>query len=152
VRFSIPSGWLIRIFLLGAAAAFAGFAQSHTTYGDRESLGNGYPRSFKHYGDDGALKSIGIRFDESVLTNLPTEPNDGNNSFDLNGDGVINLHVECMGGHQRIMFLPSDTQETPFKWVLVNWNTNGHAPPGIYTTPHFNFHFFIEAEWKTSEL
>jgi hypothetical protein len=145
LKLSTRRNRLSRIFLLGAAAALAGLAQTaHTTYGDHESLGNGYLHTFKHYSEDGALASIGVRFDESVLTNLPTEPNDGNNCYDLNGDGVINLHVECMGGHQRILFLPFGAQDTPFKWVLVNWNTHGHAPPGIYTTPHFDFHFFMQ--------
>lgn len=136
---------LNRIVILAAIATAAAVAQApKTTYGDRESLGNGYLRTFKHFGPEGVLTSIGVEFDEAVLTNLPSKPNDGNNCYDLDGDGVINLHSECMGGHQRIMSLPSETQETPFQWVLVNWNTHGHAPPGIYTVPHFDFHFYIQ--------
>jgi len=146
MKFFTQPSRVSRILFLGAAATLASFAQStHTVYGDQEALGKGYLRTFKHFGGDGSLISIGVKFDESVLTKLPTEANDGNNCFDLNGDGVINLHVECMGGHQRILFLPSDAQEaTPFQWVLVNWNTHGHAPPGIYTVPHFDFHFFMQ--------
>jgi hypothetical protein len=133
------------ITLLLTVATLTGFAQSpQISYGDRGSLGNGYLRTFKQFGEDGALNAIGVEFEEAMLTNLPFQANDGNNCFDMDGDGLIDLHKECMGGHQRILFLPFETHETPFQWVLVNWNTHGHAPPGIYTVPHFDFHFFIQ--------
>ena len=32
----------------------------------------------------------------------------------------------------------------PFKWVLLNWNPHGHIPHGIYDTPHFDIHFYME--------
>ena len=27
--------------------------------------------------------------------------------------------------------------------VTVDWNPHGHIPPGIYTVPHFDFHFYM---------
>ena len=33
----------------------------------------------------------------------------------------------------------------PFKWVLLNWNPNGHIPHGIYDVRHFDVHFYIES-------
>jgi hypothetical protein len=25
----------------------------------------------------------------------------------------------------------------------LNWNPGGHEPPGVYDTPHFDFHFYV---------
>jgi hypothetical protein len=35
---------------------------------------------------------------------------------------------------------------TPFKHALLDWNPNGHEPAGIYTLPHFDFHFYMTSE------
>ena len=31
---------------------------------------------------------------------------------------------------------------TPYQFVELNWNPQGHEPPGIYDLPHFDFHFY----------
>ena len=33
--------------------------------------------------------------------------------------------------------------KTAFNHVTINWNPHGHIPPGIYTVPHFDFHFYV---------
>jgi hypothetical protein len=39
--------------------------------------------------------------------------------------------------------LPSLAQKlTPFDHVSLDWNPEGHPPPGIYDVPHFDFHFY----------
>jgi hypothetical protein len=30
----------------------------------------------------------------------------------------------------------------PYKFMLFDWNPQGHAPPGVYDLPHFDFHFY----------
>ena len=80
-----------------------------------------------------------------MLSNLPSRPFDGNNCWDLNGDGMLSQEppFECTGGHQRILFLPQQqAKKTPFNWVLMNWNLLGHDPQGVYSVPHFDFHFY----------
>lgn len=33
--------------------------------------------------------------------------------------------------------------KTAFNHVTIDWNPHGHIPPGIYTVPHFDFHFYV---------
>lgn len=35
------------------------------------------------------------------------------------------------------------TTFTPFQFIMLNWNPNGHEPAGIYDVPHFDIHFYI---------
>jgi hypothetical protein len=35
------------------------------------------------------------------------------------------------------------TQLTPFNHVGLNWNPQGHEPPGIFDVPHFDIHFYM---------
>jgi len=48
-------------------------------------------------------------------------------------------------GHDNDLFLPlpSKSDVTPFKSVMVDWNKNGHEPAGVYTLPHFDLHFYM---------
>jgi hypothetical protein len=36
----------------------------------------------------------------------------------------------------------SDKAGVPFKSIMVNWNSSGHEPDGVYDKPHFDFHFY----------
>lgn len=130
--------------MLASAASALPAANTVMVYGDKTQLGNGSVQTYVEYEHKGPIRAIGVEFEEGLLTNLPTLASDGNNCYDMNGDGQIALHGECMGGHQRILFLSRGTDSTPFRWVLMNWNTHGHNPPGIYTVPHFDFHFYIQ--------
>lgn len=119
------------------------------TYGDRITLGNGQATTFIIVRRTGEPQVMGLEFEESMLDDLPYDPPfDGNNCFDINGDGEISFHdpVECAGGYQAILFFPKaivEEAELPFTWFLLNWNPVGHDPPGIYDRPHFDFHFYI---------
>ena len=124
-----------------------GKGRTRTYYGDRASLGDGTIQTYVRM-RRGKPRSVGVRFSESMLDNLPDTPFDGNNCYDVDGDGELNVAVhpfECMGGHQRILFMPPQAKDTPFTWVLLNWNLIGHDPPGVYLyKPHFDFHFYIQ--------
>lgn len=117
-------------------------------YGDAGDRGDGYFQTYAQYDDAGAPLAVGVNFPASTLQNLPTAMTDGNHCFDVNGDGVIQndmVGMECMGGHESVLFLPDvavNDPDMPFEWMLINWNTMGHAPPEIYTYPHFDFHFY----------
>lgn len=34
-----------------------------------------------------------------------------------------------------------DVAPAPFEHATLDWNPEGHPPPGIYTVPHFDVHF-----------
>lgn len=126
-------------------------------YGDSGARGNGTLTTYAQYADDGSPLALGVTFPASTLTGLPTAMTDGNHCFDVNGDGLINngpmdtsvdppIPMECMGGHESILYLPDSAiadADIPFEWMLINYNTMGHPPPGIYDSPHFDFHFYI---------
>ncbi len=116
------------------------FGRPITRYGDRLSLGNGriytYQTTLR-----GKPVALGVEFPKSTLSNLPTEPNDGLNCWDTNGDDNIDLHDECSGGHQRALFF--DSNLTPFKYITVDWEPHGHVPAGVYDRPHFDLHFYM---------
>jgi hypothetical protein len=50
------------------------------------------------------------------------------------------------GGHENDLVIPlhnKATETTPFKFIMLNWNQNGHEPSGVYDLPHFDFHFYM---------
>ena len=53
-------------------------------------------------------------------------------------------NTKCQHSHELVIPLPDAVarrDDVPFKWVLLNWNPEGHIPPGIYDVPHFDVHF-----------
>jgi len=119
---------------------------AHVT-GTVHPLGNGMVATYAEHDAHGAPRAIGVAFTASALTGLPTAVTDGNRCLDSNSDGKIDDATECSHWHERVLPLPSDVTrraDMPFKWVLLNWNPNGHIPHGVYDTPHFDLHFYIE--------
>jgi len=143
------------VLLLGLAALIAGLmawappkavsAPKEGKTGDRVRLGDGYLETYTQRSGDGTLTAMGLQFSSKALENLPTQPADGYNCVDVNGDKRITLEspTECVGGHQFVLSLPLGEDIGPFTWMLVNWNPNGHIPPGVYDVPHFDIHFYI---------
>jgi hypothetical protein len=115
--------------------------------GAPSGLGKGTVASYSEFDASGALKAIGVVFSASALEALPTAPSDGHRCFDANNDGVIDLSTECSTWHERVLPVPSEASQradVPFKWALLNWNPQGHIPPGVFDKPHFDVHFYIE--------
>jgi hypothetical protein len=110
------------------------------------NLGQGTVSSYSEIDDDGNPTAIGITFSAESLNNLPSG-SDGHHCFDKNNDGAMDKHDECLHGHEFVIPLPDSVtrnSDIPFKWVLLNWNPEGHIPPEIYDLPHFDIHFVIE--------
>ena len=114
-------------------------------YGDRALMGNGSVQTYGQIHADGKPYAIGIEFTEGFLQNLPmNHVGDYATCYDVGGDGTYSME-ECPGGHARALFFPREVSEqTPFKWFLLNWNVMGHGPPAIFDKPHFDFHFYIQ--------
>jgi hypothetical protein len=93
----------------------------HVQYGAPTRVGNGRARTYvvtDHKRNDRTPLEIGIVLDERALEALPTT---GMSMFDL--------------------ALPAQNP-TPYRLVELDWNSHGHEPDGVYSVPHFDFHFY----------
>jgi hypothetical protein len=132
--------------LLAASGSAAPGAAADRVHGWRATLGKGEVSSFAELQGTGAPRAIGIMISADALASLPSEHSDGHHCADRNGDGVTARPAECFETHEFVIPLPdavSRRDDIPFKWVLLNWNLHGHAPPGIYDVPHFDVHFYM---------
>lgn len=116
-------------------------------YGESVAHGNG---SFTPYGTviAGVPRAIGVRFAASTMTGQPSAASDG--TWDVvDEDGNVVWHC-C--GHERVLEVPENVREsTPFTHIVVNWNPEGHIPPGVFDVPHYDFHFYtIDEATRTS--
>ena len=133
---------------IGAALSLGSSTQTAArVLGTPSNLGNGTVASYAEFDASGAPRAIGVVFSASALDALPTAPSDGHRCFDANNYGVIDLATECSAWHERVLPVPSEASrrpDVPFKWVLLNWNPQGHIPKGVFDKPHFDVHFYIE--------
>ncbi|MGD2068655.1 MAG: hypothetical protein PVI57_08295 [Gemmatimonadota bacterium] len=124
----------------------ASYAGPCADYGPAAELGGSPVRTYAQIDDAGTPLSLGYTFPADFLDGLPTAPASGEHCLDVNGNGTIELDMECVGGHEAVMELPEafvDEVESPLGWALLNWNPIGHPPPAIFTVAHFDFHFYI---------
>lgn len=81
-----------------------------------------------HSTPDGHPKEFALVLNDAVLNTLPTHG---------------------MPGHSENTVMVPVPQKalanTPFKFIRMDWNAQGHEPPGIYDLPHFDFHFYMTA-------
>lgn len=65
------------------------------------------------------------------------------------------LPLHHIGGEHFNYQLPlhlKAKEATPFDHIEVNWNPEGHEPPGIYTLPHFDVHFYMISHKQKMEI
>ncbi len=130
-------------------------AEEAILLGEALELGAGGAQTFVELDPDGQPSVVGVRFDESLLDDLPTEPDGTMACFDADADGRIDPGEECMLGVQRNLRMPDGSPASlPFQWVGLNWNPGGHpapAPPA-YGVPHFDFHFYLPSPEQIDEI
>ncbi|GGO83355.1 hypothetical protein GCM10011348_26930 [Marinobacterium nitratireducens] len=123
------------------------FAEKPTSYEETApvALGDGHITAFGAV-ENGVPQTLGVRFDDAVFDNAPTEESDGYSDI-LDENGNIVWHC-C--GHERSPTLPRNIAETTrFEHIVLNWNPVGHPPPtGIYRPPHIDFHFYTVSEFE----
>lgn len=94
---------------------------SHRQYGTPVKVGDGMARTYVVL--DGknqqAPMEIGVALDPRALDGLPTT---GMYQFEL-------AMPQSAGG--------------PYRFVMLDWNSMGHDPAGVYDVPHFDFHFYM---------
>ena len=106
----------------------------HRQYGAPQRLGNARARTYVviDQKNGGVPLEVGVAFDENALEGLPA-PNPN--------------HTPTPGGHEHVdshiydLAMPAQNP-TPYKFLELDWNPQGHELPGIYDVPHFDFHFY----------
>ena len=105
-------------------------SRTRVHYGAAKKLGNGRVRPYVVV--DAARPDvpteIGVAMDEAAMEGLPTT-------------GMGHAVGHKAPDHELALPFPA-ANPTPYKWVSLNWNVGGHEPPGVYDTPHFDFHFY----------
>ena len=119
------------VVLLAAASSLAG---QDISYGPDATLGDGTVRTYLVRGAEGTVAELGIAISETAMATLPDLADKGPHEAFLNID----------------LALPEGTP-SPYRFAMFGWNPRGHEPPGIYTVPHFDFHFyFVDPEVRNA--
>lgn len=120
--------------------------QSHSIfYGETKPLGNGTVRTFVKFNNDGTPSDIGVAFTAAALSGLPKESDHfGTDRF--GEEFPLKLTLRDGIGFSTFEYelpFPPEASATPYTHMALNWNPEGHAKAGIYTMPHFDFHFCL---------
>jgi len=99
--------------------------QSNTFYGPQVNMGDGKARSFIVMEKSGMPVELGYEMTQGAMFNLPQDPHDFGASTYL-----IPLHQKAQ-------------EATAFDHLVINWNINGHEPPGLFDIRHFDFHLYM---------
>jgi hypothetical protein len=89
-----------------------------TYYGPSTSLWGGTVRTWVEM-MNGHPTAMGLEISEETLQNLPHMPG------------------------EYFLKLPGQLHATGIKAITIGWNPEGHEPDGVYTLPHFDFHFYM---------
>lgn len=103
-------------------------AQPVTHDGQTISMGQGQVTCYERVAADGTLLAVGIRFNESVLTGLPVDP------------------------QMTTLMFPKKAAKSPFDHVGFDWVSHGHFPEAVYGVPHFDMHFYVVDDQKLSQV
>lgn len=137
---------------LGALLPAAACAPQ-TVYGPEVSVGNGTVRTYVSTASE-RPSAVGLVLSEAALDGLPPVRNRTSRCWDLDGNGRINDHDECEGDYEFALAFPDDVPargEIPFSWLGFNWNPEGHEP-AAWSTPHFDFHFYMATPAEVKAL
>lgn len=96
--------------------------------GESAEFGDGTVKTGATTNSSGELVSLDVHVDGDALTSVDDDETEPHES--------VAAHVP----------LPSDVNTHQFTFVGLHYNPVGHAPPGIYTVPHFDFHFYMVEE------
>ena len=87
-------------------------------YGPTIPIGNGVARAWVQENSNGEPMAVGIDLSDKALQGLGEEPT------------------------AWVLLFPKNKGKNFYKHMLVDWNPQGHEPPGVYDLPHFDFHFY----------
>ena len=94
----------------------------HRQYGPPVKVGDGMARTYVLLDAKAGQRAVelGVALDERAMQGLPMD--------------------EAM--HMYDLRLPAQSP-APYQFVQLDWNAHGHPPMGVYTAPHFDFHFYV---------
>lgn len=119
----------------------------HIIFGEEKNIGEGSITSWIKLDKNYKPVSVGISLNESAVETA------AKSDEEAPGKDGIKLQLKDGIGHQTYEYelaLPQITSaEVPFTHVGVNWNPFGHGPQDIFTTGHWDIHFYtIEPEQR----
>lgn len=94
----------------------------------------------------GTFKSTQANFGNGKLYSWATRDNNGNPvavGFTLTAGALDNLGT---ADEEWTIPFPVSGAKSGYDHVAVGWNPHGHEPAGVYTVPHFDFHFYSITE------
>lgn len=123
-----------KVFLLFAASALLFSCKkdnekSGIFKGPDASVYHGKAWNWIKVTQDGVPEQMSLTLDQAALSTVSTSPSGGHEHED----------------HIIVPLADKAREVTPFQFILLDWNPNGHEPDGIYTLPHFDFHFYLTA-------
>ena len=124
-----------KILILVVAASSFIFACDKDKNKDKEyksetaTLHNGQVWTSAKVDKDGKPLSVSIVINDAALNSVPVgQPSDH------------------MSPQNNLLIPVSEKSGTPFKFIMLNWNSSGHEPDNVYTLPHFDFHFYTSTQ------
>ncbi|MCB9078870.1 MAG: DUF5602 domain-containing protein [Anaerolineaceae bacterium] len=122
--------WLVAgLLIVGGSLSLMGFASNkHTQWGQPVSVGNGQIRTFVSLNGAGKPKEVGVVFTEEMLSGLPDQMT------------------------ENVLDFPASIEATSFDHFGLDWNPMGHEPDGVYTVPHFDFHFYAISQAEQAAI
>jgi hypothetical protein len=112
--------------------SFSRGESDRTTYfGPAVAMGEGLARSY-YVVQGGRAVELGVALTEGALRGLPELPGHA-------GEGQ---HHEGHDAYNEWLLTMHPENPTPYQFLEVNWNPDGHDPPGIYDAAHFDLHFY----------
>ena len=146
------TGFLRSLSLAAIALCFypaSGQASTEIYYGAPVELGEGTIRTYLALDASGSPMELGVLMSADSFDGLPAKHSTTGRCFDMNENGRIDSSGECEGDYEFALALPSVAAgrvDIPFQWVAINWQVEGHIPPGVYDLPHFDFHFYVVSQ------
>ena len=132
---------LAALFAVSGCASMDGQAPGARALGWTIPHGKGTATTYAEFERDGRPKAIGVAWSAGAFEGLP----EGSDMHHCVGpDGAAGQHAKCIPTFEQVLPLPDAVArraDVPFKWVLLNWNPQGHIPPGVYDVGHFDVHF-----------
>lgn len=102
--------------------------------GPKQQFHDGKAWSWIRMTKAGVPLQLAISVDDAAMNSLPTAVKEGEGGHHAHANSIV------LPLHQKAM------DATLFKTIGIDWNPAGHEPAGIYTTPHFDFHFYLITE------
>ncbi len=104
------------LLLAGCGGDDSNGPSSRTLSGTPATLGSGAATAYTKVDSSGQPVAYGVRISSAAL--------------------------DAPGAEGETM-VPLPATDGLVKYVIVDWNPNGHPPAGIYTLPHFDVHFYL---------